>query len=264
MASRAFAEPLCTCGVYWGMFEQALLTAPAGTRKTGTLCASFLAQISVCGVLIAVPLLYTDALPAFRGYEELKPPLFVEPPPPPVERSTPVRAARRAFNPFLVPVTAPTSVPTRPVMIDRAFDAPAFAGVPVTTSGVYDPALTVLPSVAGPPPPQPRVEPKPPEPAAAPAAPIQVSSGVQAAKLLKRVLPKYPRLASQTRTSGTVRLLAIIGTDGRIRKLDVLEGHPLLTQAAVDAVRQWVYSPTIVSGQPVEVEAPIEVHFTLH
>ncbi len=247
------------------MFEQALLTAPAGTRKAGTLCASFLAQISICGVLLVVPLLYSDVLPAFRGYDELRPPLFFEPAPPPVERAAPVRTAPRTFNPLSVPVVrVPTAVPTTQVIIDRDFDAPALVGVPVSVSRIYDSGATVLPGATGPPPSQPKPAPKAEEPPAPPAAPIRVSEGLQLAKLIKQVLPKYPRLASQTRTSGTVRLLAIIGKDGRIRKLDVIEGHPLLRQAAVDAVSQWVYSPTLLSGVAVEVEAPIEVHFTLH
>jgi protein TonB len=65
------------------------------------------------------------------------------------------------------------------------------------------------------------------------------------------------------RISGTVQLLGIIAKDGTIQKLQVLSGHPLLRQAAIDAVSQWVYRPTILNGQPVEVEAPIDVIFNL-
>lgn len=84
-----------------------------------------------------------------------------------------------------------------------------------------------------------------------------------AAKLLKRVIPPYPVLARQTRIQGTVHLLGIVAKDGRVQNLRVIDGHPLLRQAALDAVSQWVYSPTILNGQPVEVEAPIDVNFTL-
>jgi len=92
---------------------------------------------------------------------------------------------------------------------------------------------------------------------------VLVGGDVQAAKLIKRVLPMYPRQASQFRVSGTVHLLGIIAKDGTIQRLQVLSGHPLLRQAAIDAVSQWVYRPTILNGQPVEVEAPIDVIFTL-
>ncbi|MEP6961446.1 MAG: energy transducer TonB [Acidobacteriota bacterium] len=84
-----------------------------------------------------------------------------------------------------------------------------------------------------------------------------------AGKLITQVIPKYPDLARRMRVSGTVQLLGIIGKDGRVRALRVVEGHPMLRQSALDAVNQWIYSPTILNGQPVEVEAPIEVRFTL-
>jgi protein TonB len=108
----------------------------------------------------------------------------------------------------------------------------------------------------------------PPKPAAkpaevAPGKPIQVGGDVQAAKLLKKVVPGYPQLARQARISGTVRLVGVIGKDGAIQNLQLLSGHPLLTQAAIEAVRQWIYRPTLLNGQPVEVIAPIDVVFTL-
>jgi protein TonB len=94
-------------------------------------------------------------------------------------------------------------------------------------------------------------------------APVRVGGEVQAARLLKRVVPSYPQLARQMRISGTVHLLGIIGKDGTIQRLQVLSGHPMLRPAALDAVSQWVYRPTILNGQPVEVEAPIDVIFSL-
>ncbi len=96
-----------------------------------------------------------------------------------------------------------------------------------------------------------------------PENPVRVGGDVQSAKLIKQVLPVYPRAASQFRISGTVHLLGIIAKDGTIQRLQVLSGHPLLRQAALDAVSQWVYRPTVLNGQPVEVEAPIDVIFTL-
>jgi protein TonB len=76
-------------------------------------------------------------------------------------------------------------------------------------------------------------------------------------------MPAYPPLARQARVAGTVRLEAIIGADGRIRQLRLVSGHPLLAPAALDAVRQWVYAPTLLNKQPVEVLTTVDVHFTL-
>jgi protein TonB len=88
-------------------------------------------------------------------------------------------------------------------------------------------------------------------------------SQMEPAKLLYKVVPVYPHIAVTTRTEGTVYLLGVIGTDGAIQSLRVLKGHPLLVGAALDAVRQWRYKPTILNGRAVEVEAPITVTFTL-
>jgi len=87
---------------------------------------------------------------------------------------------------------------------------------------------------------------------------------VRPATLVSRVEPVYPVMAQQMHVSGTVELEALIGTDGRIRELKVKSGPPLLVRAAVDAVRQWLYEPTLLNGDPVEVIQPITVRFSLH
>jgi protein TonB len=81
---------------------------------------------------------------------------------------------------------------------------------------------------------------------------------------VNRITPIYPPLARQTRISGTVRLHAIISKDGSIQQLEVMSGHPLLQQAALDAVRQWRYQPTLLNGEPVEVDTTIDVIFSLN
>jgi len=114
-------------------------------------------------------------------------------------------------------------------------------------------------------PPQRIVEPTrdaPPKPA--PAAPPRRISAVQPARVIHRVEPIYPAIARQARISGTVELTGVIGPDGRIRELRLVKGHPLLGSAALDAVRQWVYEPTLLNGEPVEVIAPITVTFRLN
>jgi protein TonB len=92
---------------------------------------------------------------------------------------------------------------------------------------------------------------------------IRVGGNVMEAKLIHRVIPEYPKLARDMRISGIVRLAGIIGRDGKVRELKVMQGHPLLVNAAVAAVGQWLYSPTLLNGEPVEVIAPIYVNFTL-
>jgi protein TonB len=108
----------------------------------------------------------------------------------------------------------------------------------------------------------PRVE--PPRPSE-PVRPVrrQMSEGVMAGALIHRVEPVYPVIARTMHLSGTVRLRAIIATDGSIQHLEVLSGSEILARAALDAVRQWRYRPTLLSGVPVEIETYITVTFVL-
>jgi TonB family protein len=92
---------------------------------------------------------------------------------------------------------------------------------------------------------------------------IRVGGNVQAANLIRRVEPIYPPLARQARIQGTVRFDATIGADGHVKNLQLISGHPLLVPAAQEAVRQWVYRPTLLNGIPVEVVTQIDVPFTL-
>lgn len=78
------------------------------------------------------------------------------------------------------------------------------------------------------------------------------------------VQPVYPPIAKTAHIEGTVELSAVIGTDGRVRDLSVVSGHPLLRNAAIDAVRQWIYKPPVLNGESVEIVAPIAVIFRLN
>jgi TonB family protein len=98
---------------------------------------------------------------------------------------------------------------------------------------------------------------------AAPTTRLSVSTDAQVAKMIDRAEPEYPPLARQTRVQGTVHLHAIIGKDGGVKELEVISGHPLLIQSAMDAVRKWRYAPTILNGQPVEVDTTVDVIFIL-
>jgi len=92
---------------------------------------------------------------------------------------------------------------------------------------------------------------------------IRVSQGVLQGSLIHDVKPVYPPIAKAARVSGSVVLQATISKDGSIENLRVVNGHPMLVQAALDAVKQWRYKPYVLNGEPVEVETQITVNFTL-
>jgi protein TonB len=118
---------------------------------------------------------------------------------------------------------------------------------------------------------------KPPLPTSRPvetARPAQVKPAVEAprmirvsdlhlARLIHKVDPVFPQLAKQARVQGTVQVEAIIAVDGHMRDVRAVSGHPLLIPAAIEAVRQWIYEPTVLNGERVEVSAPITVNFKL-
>ena len=86
---------------------------------------------------------------------------------------------------------------------------------------------------------------------------------IDPAMLIHRVEPVYPPLARQTRRSGRVELRAVIATDGTIQSLQVVSGDPFFYQSAMDAVRQWRYRPTVLNGEPVEIDTFISVIYNL-
>ena len=93
---------------------------------------------------------------------------------------------------------------------------------------------------------------------------VQVSPGTSQGLLVYKVQPSYPPLARQARVQGTVVLHALIGKDGTIADLSVISGHPMLIQAAMDAVKQWRYKPYLLNGEPVLVQTTINVNFELN
>jgi TonB family protein len=93
---------------------------------------------------------------------------------------------------------------------------------------------------------------------------LRVGGNVQASKIIKRVQPVYPEEARTRGVTGTVRLHLILGKDGTVKQLELVSGHPLLAQAALDAVRQWTYRQTLLNGEPVEIDTVVDVIFTLN
>ena len=91
----------------------------------------------------------------------------------------------------------------------------------------------------------------------------RVGGNVMAAKLIRQVTPIYPQIAKTAHISGTVVLHAIIAKDGTVQELQFMSGPPLLMRAAMDAVKQWRYQPTLLNTQPVKVDTTITVIFNL-
>jgi protein TonB len=104
----------------------------------------------------------------------------------------------------------------------------------------------------------PEAPPPPPPP-----APVRVGGNIRAPQKTRNVNPVYPQIAQSARVQGVVIIEATIGPSGKVQDARVLRSIPLLDQAALDAVRQWEYSPTLLNGVPVPVIMTVTVNFTL-
>jgi periplasmic protein TonB len=236
------------------------------TQKPWTVMVSFIGQMALIGLAILAPLVGTDALPHPLSWITLP-----EPP-----RALPHRAATAAaakptnmVPPQLTPkgLVLPVRIPDKPMILqDPDFLPTASDGVGVPGgfgnstgpgNGVIDSLVQSASTAAPPPPPVVRRE------ASKPIPRITVGGNVQKGKLISGPRPSYPLLAKQARVSGTVRLRAVISRDGTILDLRAVSGHPLLIPAALEAVAHWIFSPTYLNGDPVEVATEIEVTFTL-
>ncbi len=245
------------------MFEEMVVSSPnpKKTNKPWTVFVSMLFQVAFLSILILIPLIYTEALPKTMMATMLTAPPPPPPPPPPPAPAQVVHVKPQAHLMDAGKLMAPKVIP-KEVKIIKEDAEPDMGAVGMTggvPGGVAGGSMGgVLGGVIGgmggaPPPPKPKL-----------GGPLKVGGNVQAARIVNRVQPVYPPLARQTRISGTVRLHAIIGKDGTIQSLEVLSGHPLLQQAALDAVRQWRYQPTLLNGDPVDVDTTIDVIFSLN
>ena len=98
----------------------------------------------------------------------------------------------------------------------------------------------------------------------APVMRVRVGGQVMASRLKIKIPPEYPKEARVERVAGTVRLRAVVARDGKIKEIQIVSGPPLLQKAALDACLKWVYEPTLLNGEPVEVETTIDVVFSLN
>jgi periplasmic protein TonB len=249
------------------MFEQTFVEGANKTRKSASVFISFAIQVGLIVVAILIPLIYNEVLPRTQltSFLVAPPP---PPPPPPPPAAAPVKVVKQVPRQFDAgKLMAPKTIPKEIAKITEeempAMGAPGVVGgvpggVPGgAPGGVIGGIIGSVPSAAPPPPPV-KEAPKPVTPKS-----IRVGGNVQAAKLVRQPKPLYPPLAKQARISGVVRFNAVIGKDGTIQNLTLVSGHPLLVPSAQEAVRQWVYQPTTLNGEPVEVVTTIDVNFTL-
>jgi protein TonB len=230
------------------------------SRKSRTMPISMGVHAVLVAVVITTSMLGSDLLPAMPVMLA-----FVAPAPPPAAPPAPPPATPLAPQPAHA-----AAAPTVPAAHSEAAPVDAPAGIkpdsgiehnpePVGPAGVEGglPGGGTGPIVSGlngpPPPPAP----------AAPTGPMRLWSGVTPPTKIKDALPVYPYFATVAKVGGTVIVEAVIGPDGRVSDARILRSIPMLDRAALDAVLQWIYTPTLFNGVPVAVIMTVTVTFKL-
>jgi len=244
------------------MFEDSLIESGnrLKTKRGTTTAISFVLQALLVGVLVLIPLIFTEALPKTQLMTFLVAPP-PPPPPPPPPAAAPVRVVRQVQSDLVNgQLRTPTKIPQKVQMIKEDEAPPpematggVVGGVPGgvpggqmggVIGGIISSTPVAVPKVATP-------------------QRVRDSLGVSQGLLVKKVQPAYPPLARQARIQGTVLLQAEISKDGTIENLRLISGHPMLAPAAIEAVKQWRYKPYMLNGEPVAVETQVQVNFTL-
>lgn len=221
--------------------------AGVGARSRYTVPVSLAAHAAAVVAVVVVPLVASDALPALRSRLELSMITPVVPPDPPRPRV--LRAATVApANPDAAPLITPTGVTTEPEW--QRDPSLAVDDGPGVLGGIEHGVDLLTP------PPPARIE-------AAQPATVPVGGVVKAPAKTHDAAPLYPALAQAARVQGVVIIQATIGVDGRVVDAAILRSVPLLDDAALTAVRQWRYTPTLLNGQPVAVVMTVTVDFRL-
>jgi periplasmic protein TonB len=236
--------------------------ADSRRRRRSALMISIVLEAALLAALVLPPMFVTTAQPALLKWTPL-PPYYGAPRAD--RQANPGRSGPQQARPlmrFTLPYLADSLGPPAPPPSPAAVPGLDKGDVPVIGAGLGfgDPrdllpplgngdSRAVFPPASTPPEKNQR--------------PHRVSEGVEEAMLIDRVQPLYPPLALQAHLEGTVRLHAIIGRDGAVKSLEVISGHPILAWAARAAVVDWRYRPTLLNGEPVEVETYITVIFQL-
>jgi len=244
------------------MFEDSLIESGGRlrTKRGATTVLSFVLQVALIGVLVLIPLLFTEALPKTQLMTFLVAPP-PPPPPPPPPAATPIKVVKTMQTDIINgQLRTPTKIPEKVQMIKEEEAPPpvtsmagVVGGVPGgvpggqmggVIGGIISSTPVAVPKVATP-------------------QRVRVSQGVTQGLLIRKIQPPYPPLARQARIQGNVVLQAEISKAGDIENLRLISGHPMLAPAAIEAVKQWKYRPYILNGEPVEVETQITVIFSL-
>jgi protein TonB len=224
------------------------------TQQSRTLPFSIAVHVILIGFIFLSPILNSDELPATNAAVRA---FFVEPaaappPPPPPPPPAPKAAVVTRTPPkvvdeshFVAPVDTPDQVKPQ-----ESIDLGLEGGVPGGVEGGV-PGGVVGGVVGGLPDAPPPVQ------------PVRVGGQIKEPKKLKDVKPAYPDIAKQARVQGIVILECTISPQGRVTDVKVLRGIPLLDASAQEAVRQWVYTPTLLNGVPVPVIMTVTVNFRL-
>ena len=226
--------------------------ARAGLRShlAGSVPISIAAHLVVLILLLIIPLAADMALPPpERGLPE-----FVRaeaPPPPPFVPAAPRPSGLVSPASDVAPVTAPTTIQPEVPRTAPQFDVPM--GPPGGLPAGIGEIGSLTPPVGAPPPEPPHVP-----------STVRVAQLPQAPRKLVDARPMYPDIARAAHVEGTVVLEAVLDTYGNVTELRVVRSVPLLDQAALDAVRQWKYTPSVYAGRPVSVLMTITIRFTLH
>ena len=216
-----------------------------GNRKWYTVPVSLLSHSAIVAALVALPILAPALMPHVSG--DMGPVVITElvPPTPPPAPSKQRDEVKPRPDPNAFPTDIPDAiVPEKPL---PDWQEPA-------TPGIVDGLITENNS---------RALVEPPAPPPAPPEPVRVGGVIRNPTMTRKVDPVYPAIAQAARVQGIVIIEATIGADGQIVNARVLRSIPLLDQAALDAVRQWQYTPTLLNGVPVPVIMTVTVSFML-
>ena len=218
--------------------------------RTRTFVVSFLVHALVIGAVVVTRVVATDVLPTpprattFILVTPEVPAMPPAPAPPPSAAATP------QVNPNAAPIAEPKDIQPEPIL--RVNEAPGRSDFVVGGEGEVPGSLGVGDAV---PPPPVRLPP--------PTAPVRIGGDIRPPEKVRHVAPEYPAIARSAGKSGIVILEAVIAEDGTVRDVSVLRSEPLLDEAAVRAVRQWRFTPTLLNGQPIAVIMTVTVAFNL-
>jgi protein TonB len=230
------------------LFSSSVSGVSSAARRGRLLPVSILFHAVLIGTILVLQLFANTAVPDSpkRVIYEFTPVAPPPAPPPPVQHAA---AAHASPHPGTAPIVIPDKLPTDEPLSQGADAIDAVGqgvegGVP---GGLPDGVVTGGAPVTAPPPPK----------------PVRISTGIKVPVKIRDAQPVYPAIAQSARVQGIVILEAVIDERGHVSETRVLRSIPLLDDAATAAVKQWVYSPTVLNGQPIPVVMTVTVQFRL-